>query len=283
MTRGRLVLVGDSGGRFTRACLAVSLFAVACGGGGSNPNTGSTIRVQLTTAQLVSGLLSVQLTAESVTRTFPLESLSRTATVFDLTVPSSVTETVEVDALVRPASGCMGYAGTDLAYIGAVGETVTVTIAMKEREICDGGVSGAAGTGGSAGTGGVAGTRWRGHERHARGAGGPAARRRTGGTGGVAGTGGLTAGTGGSTAGRGGTGGSAGTGGTARAAGTGGSTAGRGGTGGGAGTGGRRRARAAALERRRRGDGRQPLHGHAGLDPVAVVLPAIRPCRRPPE
>ena len=125
MTRGRLVLVGDSGGRFTRACLAVSLFAVGCGGG-SSPNTGSTIRVQLTTAQLVSGLLSVQLTAESVTRTFPLESLSRTATVFDLTVPSSVTGTVEVDALVRPASGCMGYAGTDLAYIGAVEDRKSV-------------------------------------------------------------------------------------------------------------------------------------------------------------
>ena len=109
MTRRRFV--GDSGGAFAPACLAVSLFAVGCGPGAGGVTTGSIIRVQLTTAQSVSGLLSVQLTAESVTRTFPLESLSRTTTVFELTVPSTVTGTVEVDALVRPASGCMGYQG----------------------------------------------------------------------------------------------------------------------------------------------------------------------------
>jgi hypothetical protein len=244
--------------RLTRTCVAGCLVAIGCGGDGGRKGD-STIRFQLTTTQTVTGLASVQLSADTVARTFALQTLSPTATTFDLAVPPHLLGTINVSALARPTTGCMGYAGMELAFIGAVGETVTVTLPMEPRDICqqgDGGTAGAgggtagtgggaAGTGGATGgsggtTGGSAGGATAGTGGATGGTGGAAGR---GGSSGVAGTGGATGGTGGA-AGRGGTGGAAGTGGATGgmggAAGRGGTggAAGRGGTGGAAGTGG---------------------------------------------
>ena len=229
-------------GGIARAGIGAALFALGCGGGGGGTNQ-SVIHFQLTTAQSVSGLESVRLTAGTQALSFPLTTLSPTATTLDFSVPSNVTGSIDVGAVARPAVGCMGYAGSDMTYIGASGAKVTVTILMQPLDICSSGTAGTmgtAGTSGSAGTGGSAG----GAAGTGGAAGGAAG---TGGSVGAAGTGRSAAGTGGQSgsSGRGGTGGTAGTGGaagTSATAGTGGSVAGsggRGGTGGGgAGTGG---------------------------------------------
>jgi hypothetical protein len=248
MTRARAAANGDLARRrwqrFAPACVAGTLLVAGCGGDGGRKGD-STVRFELTTAQAVMGLASVQLSAESVARTFALQTLSPTPTRFDLVVPAQLLGTIQVNALARPASGCMGYAGMDLAYIGAVGDTAVVTIVMQPRDICqqpDGGTAGTGGgtagaggaTGGSAGgamagTGGVAGVVGTG------GSTGGSAGGATAGTGGVAGTGGAV-GRGGSGGGAAGTGGGAA--GTGGAAGRGGAGGGAAGTGGGAGRGG---------------------------------------------
>src|SRR4051794_40441275 len=77
--------------------LVVALLASGCGGGSGGGDT--TIRFQLTTAQDVTGLASVRLTAGTTAKTLAVQSLSPTAKVFDLPVPSSVTGSVDVGAL----------------------------------------------------------------------------------------------------------------------------------------------------------------------------------------
>src|SRR5262245_12421194 len=145
------------GGRrwWARGAVAACLLAIGCGGVDTKSGD-STIRAQLATAQAVSGLASVQLTAGAVVRTFALQSLSPTATTFDLSIPRSTIGTIQVSAIARPASGCNGFAGTDLAFIGSPGETTTVTIIMAPQDICQ--PTGTGGTGGTVGTGGTTGT-----------------------------------------------------------------------------------------------------------------------------
>src|SRR3954469_24644492 len=129
---------------------------LAGGGGGASRSGDTTIRFQLTTAQDVSGLASVRLTAGTTAKTLALQSLSATATVFDLPVPSTLTGSVDVGALARPAAGCMGYSGTGVAYIATARSVATVTILMTPQDICQ--TTGTAGTSGTAGTTGTAGT-----------------------------------------------------------------------------------------------------------------------------
>ncbi|HXU07143.1 MAG TPA: hypothetical protein VN903_39590, partial [Polyangia bacterium] len=215
-----------------RACGATMLLVlIGCGGGGGSPKSDSTIRFQLTAAQEITGLASVRLTAGSAAKTLTLSSLSTTPMVFEMMISSSVTGTIDVGALARPASGCTGYGGTATAYL-AGGDVVTVTIVMAPQDICGptgtggtGGSTGAAGTGGAAGGGG-AGTG--GSTTGMGGRGGTTGVGGTGGAGGVAGTGAAGTTGVGATGGRGGTTGVAGTGG--------GGTGGRGGTTGVAGT-----------------------------------------------
>src|SRR5262245_36690092 len=97
-------------GAWAAGCLLV----FGCGGGGGGAKSESTIRFQLTTAQAVSGLQSVRLTAGSTARTVPIESLSAAATVLDLAIPANVTGTIEVSAIARPVTGCKGYGGQDV-------------------------------------------------------------------------------------------------------------------------------------------------------------------------
>src|SRR4030095_16231847 len=146
-------------GGIARAGIAAALLAFGCGGGGGGTR-GSVIHFQLTTAQSVTGLESVRLTAGSQGPSFPLTTLSPAATTLDFPVASSVTGAIDVGAVARPAVGCMGYAGSDMTLIGAPGDKVTVTILMQPLDICSsgtGGTTGAAGTSGSAGAGGSAG------------------------------------------------------------------------------------------------------------------------------
>src|SRR5262245_61383114 len=213
--RARGTFVGGRWRRWARGGIAGCLLAIGCSGGDGGKTGDSTIR-----AQLVNGLASVQLTAGAVVRTFALQTLSPTPTTFDISIPRSTIGTIQVTAIARPADGCNGFAGTDLALIGSAGETATVILVMPAQAICQ--PTGAGGTGGAVGTGGAGGS-----------VGGSA-----GGSGGVGGTtggsaGGATAGTGGG----GGTGGASGTVGTGGASGTGG-VAGTGGRGGGGATGG---------------------------------------------
>ena len=145
--------------------LAVALLACGCGGGSRSGDT--TIRFQLTTAEDVAGLASVRLTAGSSAKTYRGAEPVGHGEVFDLPVPSSVTGSVDVGALARPASGCMGYGGTAVAYIAGAGSVATVTILMTPQDICE--------TTGTGGTGGRPARRERaarrderdgGHERH---------------------------------------------------------------------------------------------------------------------
>ena len=110
-----------AGGRARGLAPALAVALLACGCGGASPSGGTTIRFQLTTADDVAGLASVRLTAGSSAKTYAVQSLSPTAEVFDLPVSSSVTGSVDVGALARPASGCMGYGGTGIAYISGAG------------------------------------------------------------------------------------------------------------------------------------------------------------------
>src|SRR3954447_24727067 len=84
-----------------RACAIGFLVALGCGGGATKTSE-TTVRFQLTTSQDVSGLESVRLTAGVTAKTVPLQTLSSTATVIDLVVPSYVTGTVDVAAVARP-------------------------------------------------------------------------------------------------------------------------------------------------------------------------------------
>jgi len=188
-----------------RVCGAVWLLVAGCGG--SSSKGGSVIHVQLTTMQEVTGLDTVRLTAGTVAKTFPVQRLSTVATPLDLSVPPDVLGTIMVGAIARPASGCMGYAGSGTAYLGAAGDSAEVAIVMQPQDICQ-----TTGTGGSGGTGGT-------------------------GTGGSTSGSGGAAGTAGSSGGSIGAGGSTGTGGAAGRGGTGGGGTGGGGTGG-TGTGG---------------------------------------------
>jgi WD40 repeat protein len=202
------------------------MLLVGCSGGGGGAKGESTIRFQLTATEEITDLASVRLTAGSAAKTVTLSSLSTTPMVFDLMIPSSVTGTIDVGALARPASGCTGYGGSAKAYV-AGGDVVTVTIVMAPQNICQ--PSGTGGTGGAAGGGG-AGTG--GSTTGSAGVGGTTGAGGRGGTTGVAGTSGVAGTTG--AGGRGGTTGVAGTSGVAGAGGRGGTTgiAGTGGVGG---------------------------------------------------
>src|SRR5216110_246100 len=139
------------------AWCALSLLVAGCGGGSKG---GSVIHVQLTTMQEVTGLDSVRLTAGTAAKTFPLQRLSTAATQFDLAVASDVLGNVAVSALARPANGCMGYAGSGLAYLAAAGDSAEVAIVMQSQDVCQttGTGGGGGGTGGTVGTGGSSGT-----------------------------------------------------------------------------------------------------------------------------
>ena len=68
-------------------------------------------------------------------------------------LPVGFVGSIQVDALARPAIGCMGYGGTGTALIAKIGDVAAVSISMTPQDICQ--VTGAAGTGGT-GAGGTA-------------------------------------------------------------------------------------------------------------------------------
>jgi WD40 domain-containing protein len=249
--------------------MAGTLLALGCGGVDSKGE--SKIRFELTTEEAVSGLSQVRVTAGSnVAQTFALQSLSRTPTVFELPIPATLVGTVfDVSALARPASGCMGFEGRDVASIAAVGQTATVPLLMMPKDVCQTSDAGsdASGTGGATGTAGTFGTGGGGAGGSTAGGGGGGGSTGVGGSvgGGVGGAGG---------GGRGGTTGVAGTGGVAGGAGGRGGTTGVAGMGGVAGgAGGRGGATGVA------GAGGQPSCSvAAGGRPAVVAPPSLTRC-----
>src|SRR4029079_8732926 len=143
-------------GWIARGGLVAALLALGCGGGGGGTR-GSVIHFQLTSGQSVTGLESVRLTAGSQAMSFPLATLSPTATTLDFPVPSNVTGSIDVGAVARPAVGRMGLAVSTIRDIAAPGDKMTVPFLRKPLDICSpapAGTTGGAGASGTAGAGG---------------------------------------------------------------------------------------------------------------------------------
>ena len=142
--------------QFALLAFAMTLFAA-----GACKKEDSLVVVSLTASPADAALISVSLTVDGVTRSYPLsDGLSDSSpTTFGLYLSSDVTGSFTIHASASDGTGCGGYVGTSVAPITVTaGATVAANVVLTPGNTCpvDGGGTGGSGTGGS-GTGGTPG------------------------------------------------------------------------------------------------------------------------------